>query len=193
MATERLLVGETNYDGLIESFLKNAPPSSSSPIALKGSQERIKTLVNEAIEKGAKVLTGNWPPTEEDEKLNKIPNLILTNVTKDMELYSEETFGPISIIVKVEQEQNESEDEAIVRHANESRYGLATSIYSKDLKRALNLSREVECGLLRINEGTIADESVCPFGGSKDSGFGRFNGTEGIRQFTQYKTVSLTL
>lgn len=191
MSTERVIAGESNYDELLETYKSNAPPHASSSIAMAGSHGRIITLVDEALSKGAKILVGQWPPSQEDLKSCKIPNILLTDVTPDMNIWEHETFGPIAIVVKATPNQGESQDDAIVRHANASRYGLAASVYTKDITRALKVGKDVEVGLLRINEGTVGDEAVCPFGGCKDTGFGRFNGVEGIRAFTQIKTYSI--
>ena len=193
MATERIIAGESNFDQLIETYKANAPPNASSSVAMAPSHKRIIGLVDDALSKGAKILVGSWPPTKDDIESNKIPNILLTDVTPQMDIWDQETFGPIAILIKAAQANGESQDEAIVRYANASKYGLAASIYSKDISRVLKLAKDVQVGLLRINEGTIGDEAVCPFGGCKDTGFGRFNGVEGIRAFTQVKTYSIAL
>ncbi|TIA87110.1 hypothetical protein E3P99_03382 [Wallemia hederae] len=193
MAVERVVVGPSNYEQLIEEFKKNAPPPSSSSIAMCSSHKRIVGLVDEALSKGAELVVGSWPPSKEDVEANKLPNIILTNVTSEMKIWTEETFGPIAIVQKVQPEQDASVDDAIVKQANDTRFGLVASVYTRDLGRALKLGKDIEVGVLRINEGTISDEGTIPFGGSKDSGFGFFNGVEGLRQFTQIKTYSIAL
>ena len=193
MAIERVVVGTSNYDALLEAFKKNAPPQSSSSIAMCSSHERIVGLVDEALLKGAELVVGSWPPSKEDVETNKLPNILLANVTPEMRIWSEETFGPIAIVQRVQQEQGESADDAIVRQGNDTRYGLVASIYSRDLGRAIKLGRDIEVGVLRINEGTVGDEATAPFGGTKDSGFGFYNGAEGIRHCTQVKTYSIAL
>lgn len=193
MATERVIAGASTFDKLIETYKANAPPHTSSSVAMAGLQKRIVSLVDDALSKGAKLLVGSWPPSAEDVEACKIPNTLLTDVTPDMDVWEQETFGPVAVVLKAEQLQGESEDDAIVRYANASKYGLAASIYSRDISRVLKLAKDVEVGLLRINEGTVGDEAVCPFGGCKDTGFGRFNGVEGIREFTQIKTYTIAL
>lgn len=193
MAVERVIVGPSTYDKLIEEFKKNAPPPSSSSIAMCSSHERMVGLVDEALSKGAELVVGSWPPSKEDNESNKLPNIILTNVTSEMAIWGEETFGPIAIIQKVQQKEGESEDDAIVKQANDTRYGLVASIFSKDMARTLKLGKDIQVGLLRINEGTTSDEATVPFGGTKDSGFGFYNGSEGIRQFTQIKSYTIAL
>ncbi|TIB27691.1 hypothetical protein E3P86_04036 [Wallemia ichthyophaga] len=195
MATERVIAGTSTYDKLIQTYKANAPPNTSSSVAMAGSFTRIVGMVDDALVKGAKVLVGSWPPSPEDVERCKIPNILLTDATPEMSIWDQETFGPIALILKAcENEENgKSEDDAIVRAANASRYGLAASIYSTNITRMLKLAKELQVGLVRINEGTIGDEAVCPFGGCKDTGFGRFNGVEGIREFTQIKTYSIAL
>lgn len=110
--------------------------------------------------------------------------VILGNVKKNMDIYSQESFGP-SVSLFTFQTEREALD-----LANDTEYGLTASIFSKDLKAAFDLADSLESGAVHINSMTVHDESSLPHGGVKDSGFGRFNGSQGLDEFLYYKTVT---
>ena len=108
---------------------------------------------------------------------------VLTGVKSDMLPMREETFGPVAPLMRFD-----TDDEA-VRLANASEFGLAGYFYSTNIQRVWRVAEALECGIVGINEGIISTE-VAPFGGVKESGFGREGGAEGIMHYMVVKTVS---
>jgi aldehyde dehydrogenase (NAD+) len=136
--------------------------------------------VADAKAKGAEFLTGaNWDGTS-----RMIPPMVVDNVTDDMALAREETFGPIIPLLPFD-----SEDD-VIRRANDSPYGLTASVWTKDLERAKRVSRALAVGGVSINNvmGTEANPGL-PFGGVKHSGFGRYKGEHGLHAFCNVKSV----
>lgn len=138
----------------------------------------IEAQIKDAVEKGAKVLCGgkanghHFPPT------------ILVNVNHSMKIMTEETFGPVIPIM-----QFKTEEEAI-NLANDSIYGLSASVWSKDLKRADRVMRKLVTGNVSINNHMLTEGNPnLPFGGVKESGFGRFKGEDGLLTFSNSKSV----
>ena len=107
---------------------------------------------------------------------------ILTNITSDMRIAKEETFGPVAPITIVE---NESE---AIKMANDSEFGLGASIWTKDLAKADKMSRRIESGIVSVNNVVISDPRI-PFGGIKHSGFGRELSRYGMLEFVNLKSV----
>ncbi len=204
MSTERIIVASSAHDAFISS-LQSQHLSASTPKTFKLASsvgvKRVTALVTEALESGAKLVIGKdqWPVSQEMIENAMFPSLVLSGVTNEMRIWSEETFSPVCVIASTgmlsdqvnkigkgsESGEEAEEEEAIVALANDSDYGLAASIYSKDTARAMKIGRKLECGMIRINLGTIRDDPAVSFGGYKDTGFGRFNGVDGLRGFTQ--------
>ena len=114
---------------------------------------------------------------------------MLTEVTEDMEVAREETFGPVVPIVRI------SNDDDALRIANSSPYGLLTAVWTRDLARGLRFAEAVDAGWVNVNESTNYWESHLPFGGraGTSSGVGRVGGTSVLEAFTEPKTVVVTL
>jgi acyl-CoA reductase-like NAD-dependent aldehyde dehydrogenase len=137
--------------------------------------------VKDAREKGATIVTGG-NRIERDGTWYE-PTLV-TGVTPDMEIYIEETFGPVIPVVKVKDE------EEAIRLANDHQYGLNGSVWSKDTKRAIELASRMECGQVTVNDVVLSvGNPVLPFGGVKSSGIGRYHGPEGLLGFTHQKAI----
>lgn len=150
------------------------------PMARKDLRGQLHEQVLKSIEKGAKLLCGGYIP---DGPGAYYPPTILTNVKKGMPAYEEELFGPVASIIAAKDEQD------AIRIANDSIYGLAGGIISKNRARAEKLAAEYfEAGSCFINEFAHSDARL-PFGGIKHSGYGREIGTFGIREFVNIKTV----
>jgi succinate-semialdehyde dehydrogenase/glutarate-semialdehyde dehydrogenase len=109
---------------------------------------------------------------------------VLTDVPSDSRLLSEEVFGPVAPIVSFD-----SEDEA-VEAANKTEYGLVAYLFTRDLARALRVSERLETGMVGLNQGLVSN-AAAPFGGIKQSGFGREGGYEGINEYLSTKYVAL--
>jgi succinate-semialdehyde dehydrogenase/glutarate-semialdehyde dehydrogenase len=147
-------------------------------------RETVRGYVDDAVEKGATVLTGGR--TRDDVGPAFFEPTVLTDVTPEMDLYDEETFGPVAAVAEVD-----GIADAIER-ANESRYGLNASIWSEDVARAEQAAERVEAGTVNVNDAYAAAwASVdAPMGGMGDSGIGRRHGEEGLARFTEAQTVA---
>ncbi|HCI72638.1 MAG TPA: succinate-semialdehyde dehydrogenase, partial [Balneola sp.] len=136
--------------------------------------------VQKSIEAGANCILGGEKPGALG---SFYPVTILENVTKGMPAYDEELFGPVASIIKVQDE------EEAIKVANDSIYGLGASIYSKDVEKAEKIAAEqLEAGCCFVNDFVKSDPRL-PFGGIKQSGYGRELGLYGIREFVNTKTV----
>lgn len=186
MAVERVYVVGSKYDEFVKLAVQQAQELKSGysselnasffmgPVTDPRQVKIIDAHLQDAVDKGAKILTGG-----KREGLFYDP-IVLTDVTHDMKIMRDETFGPIMPIVKVQ-----SEEEAI-RLANDSAYGLGASVWSRDLRHAKRVADRIEAGSVIFND-SIAQFGVpmLPFGGVKNSGFGRTHGREGLLQFTR--------
>lgn len=182
MATERIIVESSVArqftDGLVAkaSALKIGDPSDPEtqigPLINRASLDRVTELVEDAVSKGAEVATGGeaagpcYKPT------------VLTKVTPEMRIYGEESFGPIVPILEYT-DVNEA-----IAIANDTRYGLAGAVFSRDIPTALDVAQRIEAGIFHVNSSTVHDEPQMPFGGVKESGWGRFGGRAALEEFT---------
>ena len=139
----------------------------------------VKGRVDEAVAKGAKVLAGG------DAVGNCYRATVVTDVPADSELATHETFGPVLAVEVVD-----SADEAVAR-ANATSYGLAAGIITSDVDGGLALAQQVEAGIVHVNDQPVGDEPQMPFGGVKDSGWGRFGGQAAIDEFTELRWVTV--
>jgi vanillin dehydrogenase len=149
------------------------------PVINDAARERVVELIADAREKGADVLAGG----EADGNL--ITPTVLANVTPEMRIYSEESFGPVVTIVPVDG------DEEAVRVANDTEYGLAAAVFGEDVDHALEIARRIESGICHVNASTVHDEPQMPFGGVKASGWGRFGGSAALQEFTELRWMSV--
>jgi benzaldehyde dehydrogenase (NAD) len=136
-------------------------------------------LIEDARAKGAEVLAGG------ETEGNVIAPTVLANVTPEMRIYAEESFGPVVAITPVD-----GDDEA-VRVANDTDYGLAAAVFGEDVDHALEIARRIESGICHINSSTVHDEPQMPFGGVKSSGWGRFGGKAALEEFTELRWMSV--
>src|SRR5438874_2150538 len=149
------------------------------PLINKQALDQVRSRVDEAVSHGAKVLTGGkaqgacYEPT------------LLSDVPADVTMSRDETFGPVATITVVD-----DADEA-VKLANETTYGLAAGILTRDADRALGLAERIEAGIVHINDQPVNDEPQVPFGGVNDSGYGRFGGMEAAHEFTEMRWVTV--
>ena len=189
VASKRFFVSKNIAKDFIELFIKKASQlkvgdptlieTDIGPLSSKGSLETISGIVEDAKEKGAEILLGG---SEIDGKGYFYQPTILTNVKPNMRIATEETFGPVAPITIVE---NESE---AVRLANDTEFGLGASIWTKDLAKAEKISRQIESGIVSVNNVVISDPRI-PFGGIKHSGFGRELSRYGMLEFVNIKSV----
>ena len=110
---------------------------------------------------------------------------VLSNVTPDMRIFYEESFGPVTSIIKAVDAQD------AVRLCNDNQYGLSSSLLTNDLSKAMSLSLDMEAGMVHINNATVSDNSTVAFGGVKNSGVGREGGSYSIDEFTELKWITV--
>lgn len=191
IAAKRFIVHEKIYDSFLDLFragmqaLKIGDPLRSEteigPLARKDLREELHGLVEDAGANGARIVLGGGPLFE---KGAYYAPTIIDALQPAMQLYHEEAFGPVAAVLPF------SEDEEAVRLANDSRFGLGASIWAGDTERAMAMAPFIEAGSVFIN-ATVRSDPALPFGGIKDSGYGRELSLEGIRSFVNVKTVRL--
>ncbi|WP_019972346.1 NAD-dependent succinate-semialdehyde dehydrogenase [Mycobacterium sp. 141] len=158
------------------------PASTLGPLINSSQVATVTELVSDAVSRGAKVVLGGVAP---DGPGNFYPATVLTEVPPDARILKEEVFGPVAPITGFD-----TEDEG-VKAANDTDYGLAAYIYTQSLDRALRVAEAIESGMVGVNRGIISDPAA-PFGGIKESGFGREGGSEGIDEYLDIKYIALT-
>ncbi len=151
------------------------------PLVNQQGFEKVQEHVKDAIAKGATLVTGG----KAQDGLYFEPT-VLTNVSHDMLLMTEETFGPIAPIISFET------DEEVISHANNTPFGLAAYLYTNDLSRAFKVSEALEYGIVGVNDG-VPSAPYAPFGGVKQSGLGREGGPWGIHEYLEVKYISMGL
>jgi acyl-CoA reductase-like NAD-dependent aldehyde dehydrogenase len=149
------------------------------PLINEGALDTVRARVDDAVAKGARVLAGGKATGPCYEAT------LLADVPEDSELAQQETFGPVAAIEVVD-----SADEAVVR-ANETSYGLSAGILTSDPDRGLVLAQQIQAGIVHVNDQPVADEPQMPFGGVKDSGWGRFGGQAVIDEFTELRWITV--
>jgi aldehyde dehydrogenase (NAD+) len=157
------------------------PDTIIGPLINKRQLDLVKESVEAAVRDGAKILCGG-----RSEDLCYYPT-VLTDVKPGTPFSFEETFGPVVSIIEVK-----DEDEAVAV-ANETMYGLVAAVFSRDLAKGLSIAERIESGMVHINDQTVHDEPQVPFGGVKDSGWGRFGGQGALEEFTELRWISLQL
>jgi succinate-semialdehyde dehydrogenase/glutarate-semialdehyde dehydrogenase len=152
------------------------------PLINSKQLEKVTELVSDAVSRGATVAVGGVAP---DGPGNFYPATVLADVPAEARILKEEVFGPVAPITGFD-----TEEEGIAA-ANDTEYGLAAYIYTRSLDRALRVAEGIESGMVGVNRGVISD-AAAPFGGIKESGFGREGGTEGIEEYLDTKYIALT-
>ncbi|WP_172143694.1 aldehyde dehydrogenase [Pseudomonas tumuqii] len=189
MSTERLVVDAQVADAFVGKLaskvasLRAGDPQDGASVLGSlidaSAGQRIKALVDDALAKGARLVTGG----QLDGSIMQAT--LLDGVTRDMRLYHEESFGPVAVVLRG------AGDEELLRLANDSEFGLSAAIFSRDVSRALLLAQRVESGVCHINGPTVHDEAQMPFGGVKASGYGSFGSKASIDFFTQLRWVTI--
>jgi succinate-semialdehyde dehydrogenase / glutarate-semialdehyde dehydrogenase len=189
IAAKRFVVHEAVYDEFVERFTEEMeslsmgdPKDESTDIGPQAREDLVEDVhdqVERSVEAGARLRTGGERP---DEEGNFYPPTVLTEVPRDAAAATEEVFGPAAAVFRVE-----SEEEAI-EVANDTDFGLGASLWTEDLDRGERLARRVEAGCVFVNELVKSDPRI-PFGGVKNSGYGRELAEKGIHEFVNEKTV----
>lgn len=191
MAGSRIYVERDVYESFVEKFAAAASGLSIGdmrdmstiigPIISERQRQRIRDHVEDARDKGATIVTGGgW-------KGNRPEPTILTDVSEDMTLCRNETFGPVTSVYPID-----SYDEGLER-ANDTEFGLTSALFTKDLSKAMHFAQNSEAGMAHVNASPLHDEPHVPFGGTKNSGVGR-EGTEAdIEAMTEMKWVTIQM
>jgi len=198
-AGERFLVHDAVHDDFVaavearvERTVRLGDPFASDttmgPLNNEPTAEKMDRHVADAVERGARVVTGGGRASGFPTDLYWEPT-VLAGVTEEMEVARDETFGPVVPITRI------SSDEEALAIANASPYGLLSAVWTRDLARGLRFAEAVDAGWVNINESTNYWESHLPFGGraGTSSGTGRVGGSSVLEAFTEPKTVVLTL
>ncbi|MBL4717297.1 MAG: NAD-dependent succinate-semialdehyde dehydrogenase [Erythrobacter sp.] len=192
VSAKRFVVTEAVYDDFVTAFVARMqrakmgdPTAEDTELGPVSSQEQFDTLVEQvgkSVEKGATLLCGGDP--EEGEGYY-YPATVLADCKPGMPAYDDELFGPVASIIRAK------DDEDAMRIANDSRYGLGGGIFTRDEDKAIRLARDhFDTGMVRINSFGAADPNM-PFGGVKDSGYGREHGGFGMKEFVNAKAIFL--
>jgi len=189
MSTERIIVDKgvaAEFTGKLRDRAEALPMGDPTdpavaigPLIDTTALEKVHAHVQEAIASGGTLVTGG-----------KFDNLVyhptvVTDVTPEMRLFKEQTFGPVAPIVVVEDE------EQALSVANNSTYGLSAGILTNDFTRALDMAMRLETGIVHIGDQTVNDEPQAPFGGVKGSGYGRFGGQAALDEFTELRWINV--
>ncbi len=191
-AANRFYVQSGVYDtfaaGIVERMGKiklgvgYAPDSTLGPMINRRAVDKIESLVGDAVAKGARVLLGG-------RRLDKpgyyYPPTVLGDIPEDARLLKEEIFGPVVALRRFD-----TEEEALAG-ANDTEFGLAAYVYTKDLKRGFRVCEQIETGMIGLNRGMMSDPAA-PFGGMKQSGLGREGSHHGLIEFCEAKYVAVS-
>ena len=191
VAAKRFIVVASVVEDFVQRFVENVkqkvlgnPAEESThlgPLVNKTAVEQIENQVNDAVDKGATILTGGkrgkgkgyfYEPT------------VLINTTTDMKVVKEEVFGPVAPIIVVKDEKD------AIKVANATEFGLGGSVWTRDLERGKRIARQLECGCAFVNSFVKSDPRV-PFGGIKESGIGRELSKYGLREFVNVKAINV--
>lgn len=187
MSADRILVDRKVAPAFVEKLaaktatLKAA--RSDAPLAGMvdpSAAARVEKMLEDARQRGAQVTQSG---TSVDG--NIMQPAIVDNVTPEMLVYQEESFGPIVSVLRFDT------DEEAIQMANDSEYGLSSAVFSRDIGRAMAVAQRIESGICHINGPTVHDEAQMPFGGVKGSGYGRFGGKAAIAEFTDLRWITV--
>ncbi|MEC3910403.1 aldehyde dehydrogenase [Sphingobium sp. CR2-8] len=189
MSTERIIVVDGIADDFAAKFSAKVatmtvgdPREGKTPLgAVVDSKTvaHVAGLIEDALAAGAEQLNGGAANGV------LLPAHVVDRVTPAMNLFREESFGPVVAIIRAKDEA-----EAIAL-ANDTEYGLSSAVFTRDTARGLRVARQIKSGICHINGPTVHDEAQMPFGGVKGSGYGRFGGKAGIDSFTELRWITI--
>ena len=192
VSAKRFIVTDAVYDEFVSAFVEQMkgvtmgdPTKEDTQLGPLSSKEQFDTIVEQvskSIDQGATLLCGGDPA---DDAGCYYPATVLADCKPGMPAYDDELFGPVASVIRAK------DDEDAMRIANDSRYGLGGGIFTKDEDKAVRLARDhFDTGMVRINSFGAADPNM-PFGGVKDSGYGREHGGFGMKEFVNAKAIFL--
>lgn len=197
ICANRIYVQESVVEPFTELFLEQVqalsvghftdPAATIGPLIDQAAYEKVEAHVTDAAAKGAQVLTGGHRVSGArfDQGFFYAPT-ILANVTDEMQIVNEETFGPVAPIISF------ATEEEVVTRANNTPYGLAAYVYTRNLGRTMRVGERLEYGMVAVNDSLLAVPQA-PFGGIKESGQGREGGHHGLEAYLEYKYLSVVL
>ncbi|SFD90300.1 succinate-semialdehyde dehydrogenase / glutarate-semialdehyde dehydrogenase [Sulfitobacter brevis] len=169
---EQMKVGDGFEDGV-----------DLGPLINPAAGDKVQEHITDALSKGAEIILGN---AKDNMKGNFLAPTIVTGVTQDMKVATEETFGPLAPLFKFDTEDD------VIAMANDTIFGLASYFYAKDLSRVYKVAEALEYGIVGVNTGIISTE-VAPFGGVKQSGLGREGSHHGIEDYLEMKYICMSV
>ncbi|MEJ6019031.1 NAD-dependent succinate-semialdehyde dehydrogenase [Corynebacterium sp. H113] len=196
IAPNRFIVHDKHVDAFVAGVVKQFDElvvgagtdeeTTLGPLALRDQQETVQRLVDDAVERGAKVAIGGEIPSMSGELAQGYfyAPTVLYDVPRDADIVAEEIFGPVVSVLRV------SDNDEAIELANDTKFGLAAYVFSENLGSALTAAEKLESGMVAVNKGALSDPSA-PFGGVKQSGLGREGGLTGIDEFLETKSISL--
>lgn len=190
MSTERLVVDEAVADEFVAKFAARAkelvmgdprvnPGCVIGPMVSSESGARLNAMIDDALSKGATLACGG----KADGAI--MSATIVDHVKPGMVIYGDETFGPITTVVRVK-----GVEEAVAV-ANDSDYGLSAAVFGRNVTRALDVAMRIESGSVHVNGSTVQNEAQAPYGGTKNSGYGKFDGRAVVDEFTELKWITI--
>jgi len=189
MSTERIIVVDSVADAFVDKFRTKVatlavgdPREGKTPLGAVvdvKAVRHVEGLVQDALSAGGVLVTGG---SSEGVLMDAT---VVDQVTPDMRLFREESFGPVVAVIRAR-----DEDHAVAL-ANDTEYGLSASVFTRDIARGLKVARRVQSGICHVNGPTVHDEAQMPFGGLKGSGYGRFGGKAGIDAFTELRWITV--
>ncbi|CAJ0552229.1 Ff.00g062080.m01.CDS01 [Fusarium sp. VM40] len=195
-AGSRIYVQEDIYDRFVTEFSQRTrdavmgdpllPETVKGPIISSTQKDRVLAYLSKAKDEGTEVLHGGADKTDSSSKGHFVPNTAYVNVSPSASIMREEVFGPVASIAKFKTEQE------VIELANDTEYGLAAAVFTNDISRAIRVSEQVECGLVTVNSWGAVHANT-PFGGVKQSGFGREGGQDALHDWTQVKCIKVNV
>lgn len=188
MSTERVIVDVKIADAFVDKLTEKAKsltagdPNEGFALGVLESAaagQRLQELIDDARAKGA-ILPAGYSIAGA-----VMQPAIVDGVNQEMKLFTEESFGPVVTVQRV------SGDDEALREANNSEYGLSAAVFSRDISRALRIAQGIESGICHINGATVHDEAQMPFGGVKQSGYGRFGSNASVAEFTELRWITI--
>jgi betaine-aldehyde dehydrogenase len=156
------------------------------PVVSAEHRDRVENCIKSGVEEGAKLILGGKRPTAPplDRGYFVMP-AVFTDVTQNMKIAREEIFGPVACFIKF------SSDEEVIRLANDSTFGLSASVWTRNTTKGIRFANEIQAGTVWINGEILGAEY--PWGGYKESGFGKENSILGLEEYVQIKAISFDL
>ncbi|HEX8548262.1 MAG TPA: NAD-dependent succinate-semialdehyde dehydrogenase [Cytophagaceae bacterium] len=189
IAAKRFIVNESVVDEFVEKLkdifqsMRLGDPMEMTtdigPLARRDLLENLSSQVERSVAMGTEIITGGFITGPHQ---NFFKPAIITNVGKGMPAYHEELFGPVAIIIKV------SNDDEAISIANDTKFGLGASVWTKDIAKGEAIARRIEAGQVFVNK-IVSSDTRLPFGGIKTSGYGRELSSQGIREFVNVKAL----